>query len=88
MYKLILALTIMTLTIMTTVGLVQLSAVFASAPPQGGNPHGDFGITSPKGDPHSSLASKGNPHLCETQPEGGGSEGEGAGAGKTVIEQC
>jgi hypothetical protein len=51
MYKLILALTIMTLTIMTTVGLVDLSSVFA-VPPQGGNPHGEFGVTSSTGIPH------------------------------------
>jgi len=40
MYKLILA-----LAIMTTIGAVHLPLVFASAPPQGGDPHGEFGVT-------------------------------------------
>ena len=59
MNKLILTLTIMTLTITTDSRTgCRLSAVFAPAPPQGGNPHGDFHITSPKGDPHSLLTQK------------------------------
>lgn len=87
MYKRILALTIMTLIITTTVGLAQLSLVFAAAPSQGGNPHGDFGITSSKGDPHSSVAPQGNPHLCQTI-DTGGSQSSGGGAGKVVTEQC
>jgi len=86
MYKLILALTIVTSIITTTVGLTQLSAVFAAAPPQGGNPHGDFGITSSTENPHSTVAPKGNPHLCETiEP---GPIGGGSGGGKVVIKQC
>jgi hypothetical protein len=86
MYKLILALTIITLTITTTIEMAQLSSVFAAAPPQGGNPHGDFDITSSTGDPHSSVASQGNPHLCETiEP---GPIGEGGGGGKVVPKQC
>ncbi|MGN6622598.1 MAG: hypothetical protein ACTHJ7_03515 [Candidatus Nitrosocosmicus sp.] len=76
----------MTLTFISTVGLVQISSVFA-APLKGGNPHGDFGITSSTGDPHSLKAPKGNPHICETI-ESGGSESSGAGAGKVVFEQC
>jgi hypothetical protein len=88
MYTLILALTIMTLTIMTTLGLVQLSSVFA-APSQGGNPHGDFGVTPSTGNPHlPQVTPKGNPHLCETIQSGEGSGSTGAGAGKVVIKQC
>jgi hypothetical protein len=79
--------TIMTLIVMTTIGLVQVSSVFA-APLKGGNPHGDFGITSSTGNPHSTpLTQKGNPHICETI-QSGGSESSGAGAGKVVFEQC
>ncbi len=77
----------MTLTILTTVGLAQLSTVFAAPPPQGGNPHDvKFGIDSTR-DPHSLKSPKGNPHLCETI-ESGGSESSGGGAGKVVIKQC
>jgi hypothetical protein len=77
----------MILTILTTVGLAQLSAVFASPPPQGGNPHDvKLGIDSTE-DPHSLKAPKGNPHLCETI-ESGGSESSGPRAGKVVIKQC
>jgi len=61
MYKLILA-----LAIMTTIGAVQLPFAFAAAPPQGGDPHGQFGITPSSGDPHSALAPTGDPHLCAT----------------------
>ena len=93
MYKPILALTIMTLTVMTTVGLVQISSVFA-APQQGGNPHNQLtGIPNPThtpstGNPHSTpLTQKGNPHICETI-QSGGSESSGAGAGKVKLEQC
>ena len=82
MYKLILA-----LAIMTTIGAVHLPLAFASAPPQGGDPHGEFGVTPSSGDPHSSLAPKGDPHLCESAGTGG-SGGSGAGGGKVVITQC
>ena len=75
----------MTSIITTTVGLTRLSLVFAAAP-QGGNPHGDFGITSSTGNPHSAVTPKGNPHLCETiEP---GPIGGGQGSGKIVIKQC
>jgi hypothetical protein len=90
MYKLILALTVMTLTVMTTLGLVHISSVFA-APQQGGNPHNQFpgtNIIPSTGNPHSTpLTQKGNPHLCETI-QSGGSESSGAGAGKVVFVQC
>ena len=87
MCKLILTLTIMTLIITTTVGLAQLSLVFA-APPQGENPHGDFGSASSSGNPHSPQGTqKGNHHLCETiEPRD--SQSSGGGAGKTVIKLC
>ena len=77
----------MTLIVMTTVWLAQLSVVFAAPPLQGGNPHGDFGITSSKGDPHSSVAPQGNPHLCETI-DTGRSQSSGGGGGKVVTERC
>ncbi len=78
----------MTLTIMTTVGLVQLSFVFA-APPQGGNPHGEFHVIPDTGNPHlSQVTPKGNPHLCETTQSGGGSASGGAGVEKHTIKQC
>jgi len=92
MYKHILALTITALTFMTTVGLVQTLLVFAAAPDQGGNPHNQFPntpiATSSTGDPHSHLAQKGNPHLCETTSSDIGSSTGGAGAGKPSIKQC
>jgi hypothetical protein len=82
MYKLILA-----LAIMTTIGAVQLPLALAAAPPQGGNPHGfTFSgqqLTSSTGNPHSSVAPKGNPHLCVTIIGGGG-----PGEGKQKVIQC
>ena len=78
MYKIILA-----LMVMTAIGMAQLSLVFAAAPPQGGNPHGDFDIAS-TGDPHSKIAPQGNPHLCETTEPGP----VGGGGGKVVPERC
>jgi hypothetical protein len=82
MYKLILA-----LAIMTTIGAVQIPLAFAAAPPQGGNPHGfTFSgqqLTSSTGNPHSSVAPKGNPHLCIIIVGG-----EGPGAGKAKVTQC
>ena len=63
MQKFILTLAIMT--VVVTVA-VQLPSAFAVAPPQGGDPHGEFGFTPSSGDPHTSLALHGAPHLCET----------------------
>ena len=66
-----------------------------AAPRQGGNPHGFiFGslgghpnlVTPSTGDPHSSIAPKGDPHLCI--PTVGGGAGGGAGGGKTKVVQC
>ena len=72
---------------MTTIGAVQLPLAFAAAPPQGGNPHGfTFSgqqLTSSTGNPHSSVAPKGNPHLCITIIGGGG-----PGGGKQKVIQC
>ena len=82
MYKVILA-----LVILTTIGAVQLPLAFAKAPPQGGDPHGEFGVTPSSGDPHSSVAPKGDPHLCESTPSGG-TTGGGLSEGKVVITQC
>jgi hypothetical protein len=79
--KLILALTIMTLTVMTTVGLVQISSVFA-APQQGGNPHNQL---SPCSIPTHHTPSTGNPHICETMQSGGS---ESSGAGKVVLNNA
>jgi hypothetical protein len=82
--------------IMTTGGVVHLPLAFAAAPPQGGDPHGEFGVTPSSGDPHSSVAPKGDsspppqkeiPHLCESAGTGG-SGSSGTGGGKVVITQC
>jgi hypothetical protein len=82
MYKLILA-----LAIMVTAGAVQLPLAFAAAPPQGGDPHGEFGFVPTTGDPHTSLALHGDPHLCQTTPTGG-TTGGGLSGGKVVVTQC
>jgi hypothetical protein len=64
MYELILA-----IALVRTIGAVQLPLAFATAPPQGGHPHGFKGAAGQQlnpstGDPHSSFAPQGDPPLC------------------------
>ena len=76
----------MTLTILTTVGLAQLSTLFAAPRHKVETPMmSNFVLIT--GDPHSLKTPKRKSSLCETI-ESGGSDSSGGGAGKVVIKQC